>query len=233
MLSQVALVFASCLAVSGCTNNSTLESQSNFINTQSSNYIQQTTANKTIREPNIAQNKPESLVLAEQPSLNLKEIGERKNGAISYSSPPLSISNYMVLRQTGQTNRFGNPLYELELFVNGQLINTHKTVSGRYNTQKRDRHLAGTEAPLPNGRYSVAKHYISGTHSEVGDRFLAISPQFSTGRSALGIHYDPSFEKSMKDDGTAGCIALTNRTELDQVLEYIQKYQPEFLKVQI
>ncbi|MGL4882973.1 MAG: hypothetical protein ACRC8K_18240 [Waterburya sp.] len=94
MLSQVALVFASCLAVSGCTNNSTLESQSNFINTQSSNYIQQTAANKAIREPNIAQNKPESLVLAEQPSLNLKEIGERKNGAISYSSPPLSISNY-------------------------------------------------------------------------------------------------------------------------------------------
>jgi hypothetical protein len=37
----------------------------------------------------------------------------------------------------------------------------------------------------------------------------------------------------MKDDGTSGCIALTNRNDLDEVLNYIQTYQPKFLNVQI
>lgn len=221
MLSQVALVFASCIAISGCTNSSISESQLESINTQTSNNIQQTIANKRIKEPNsfIAQS-------------NLKEVSDRKN-SLSYNSQPLISGNYMLLKPTGQVNHYGNPLYELELFANGQLINTHKTVSGRFNTQNRDRNVAGTEAPLPNGRYSVAKRYIAGNHPEVGGRFLSISPQFHTGRSALGIHYDPSFEKSKKDDGTAGCIALTNRSELDEVLTYIQAYQPEFLDVQI
>lgn len=221
MFSQIALVFASCIAVSGCTNSSISESKLESINTQASNNIQQTTAKKTVKNPNsfIAQS-------------NLKEVSDHKN-SLSYSSPPLSFDNYMTLKPTGQNNSFGNPLYDLELFANGQLITTYKTVSGRFNTQNRDRNVAGTEAPLPNGRYGVAKHYIPGSHPEVGGRFLSISPQFYTGRSALGIHYDPSYEKSMKDDGTSGCIALTNRNDLDEVLNYIQTYQPKFLNVQI
>lgn len=232
MLSQVVLVFASCIAVSGCTNNSTSEFQPDFINTQSNNNIQQPIANKKIEDRNNYQAQAESLIVA-QTSLDLKQNSARKNAAISYTSQPLSSGNYMTLNKTGQINSFGNPLYKLDLFVNGQLKNSHQTVSGRYNTQNRDRNLAGTEAPLPNGRYSVARNIVSGSHPEVGDRFLSILPQFSTGRSALGIHYDPSFEKSIKNDGTAGCIALTNRSELDQVLKYIQTYQPKFLQVQI
>ena len=221
MLSQIALVFASCIAISSCTNNSTSESQLEYTNTRSSNNIQQTIANKTIKELNS--------LLAQS---DLKEATDRKN-SLSYNSQPLISDNYMFLQPTGQFNHYGNPLYELQLYANGQLIDTYKTVSGRYNTQNRDRNIAGTEAPLPNGRYSVAKHHIAGSHPEVGGRFLAISPQFSTGRSALGIHYDPSFEKSKKDDGTAGCIALTNRNELDRVLNYIRTYQPKYLDVQL
>jgi hypothetical protein len=220
MLSQVALVFASCIAVSGCTNSSISESKLESINTQTSNNIQQTIANKTIKEQNI--------FLAQS---NSKKDSERKN-SLSYNYQSLNAENYMTLEPTGQTNSFGNPLYDLKLFANGKSI-TYKTVSGRFNTQNRNRNLAGTEAPLPNGRYSVAKHYIAGTHPEVGGRFLSILPQFSTGRSALGIHYDPSYEKSMKDDGTSGCIALTNRSDLDKVLNYIHTYQPKFLNVQL
>lgn len=219
MLSQVALVFASCIAVSGCTNSSISESKLESINTQTSNNIQQTIAKKTIKQ---------NIFLAQS---NSKKDSERQN-SLSYNSQPLSSDNYMTLEPTGQINSFGNPLYDLKLFTNGKST-TYKTVSGRFNTQNRNRNLAGTEAPLPNGRYSVAKHYIAGTHPEVGGRFLSILPQFSTGRSALGIHYDPSYEKSMKDDGTSGCIALTNRSDLDKVLNYIQTYQPKFLNVQL
>jgi hypothetical protein len=233
MLSQIGLVFASCIAVSGCTNNSKLEVQPKFINTQSSNYTQQTIANKKIKDLNDFQAQPKSLIIAGKSSLNSTQVSQGENTAILYNSQPLDTGNYMRLKPTGQNNSFGNPLYELELFVNGESIARYKTVSGRYNTQDRNRNLAGTEAPLPNGKYSVARNYVAGTHSEVGGQFLAISPQFSTGRTALGIHYDPSFEKSLKNDGTSGCIGLINRTELDLVLNYIQTHQPKFLTVEI
>jgi hypothetical protein len=97
----------------------------------------------------------------------------------------------------------------------------------------RNRHQAGTEAPLPDGKYQVAKTSVAGTIPEAGDRFLAIQPLFRTGRSALGIHYDPSFEKNNGEDGTSGCIGLTNRGDLDFVLNYVRTYRPQYLEVKI
>lgn len=107
MLSQIGLVFASCIAVSGCTNSSISESKLESINTQTSNNIQQTIANKTIKEQNI--------FLAQS---NSKKDSERKN-SLSYNSQRLNSDNYMTLELTGQTNSFGNPLYDLKLFANG------------------------------------------------------------------------------------------------------------------
>ena len=141
--------------------------------------------------------------------------------------------NYMTLTPTGQANLLGNPLYELDLFANGQLIGRYMTVSGRAYTQNRDRNRSGTEAPLPDGRYKVATAATRGSIPEAGDRFLPIQPLFSTGRSSLGIHYDPSFNKNNGEDGTSGCVALTNREDLSQVLEYVHTYRPEFLDVTI
>ena len=119
-------------------------------------------------------------------------------------------SSYMTLTPTGLTNKLGNPLYQLSLYGNGQLIEAYMTVTGRAYTQNYNRHQAGTEAPLPEGKYRVAREPVPGTIPEVGDRFLPIQPLFRTGRSALGIHYDPSFEKRNGEDGTSGCVALTN-----------------------
>lgn len=141
--------------------------------------------------------------------------------------------SYMTLMPTGRANALGNPLYQLKLYANGQLFGTYTTVSGRAFTQNRNRNRSGTEAPLPDGMYQVAKASIPGTVVEAGDRFLPIQPLFQTGRSALGIHYDPSFEKKNGEDGTSGCIALTNRQELSQVLNYVRTYQPKYLEVQI
>jgi hypothetical protein len=141
--------------------------------------------------------------------------------------------NYMKLLPTSEANSLGNPLYELQLFANGQQISSYMIVSGRANTQNKDRNRGGTEAPLPDGRYRVAKSTTPGTIVEAGDRFLAIQPLFRTGRSALGIHYDPSFNKNNGEDGTSGCIGLQNRDQLSQVLEYVRTYQPQFLDVAI
>lgn len=139
----------------------------------------------------------------------------------------------MKLIRTGKTNALGNPLYQLRLYANGQEIGTYDTVSGRAHTQNKNRHKAGTEAPLPDGKYKVATTPIPGTIAEAGDRFLPIQPLFSTGRSALGIHYDPSFEKRNGEDGTSGCIALKNKSELNKVLNYVRTYQPKYLEVNI
>lgn len=153
-----------------------------------------------------------------------------RSNALAYTNRP---GNYLVLVSTGRNNRLGNPLYELAFFVNGKYQTSFNTVSGRHYTQHRNRDVAGTEAPLPDGNYAVAGGIVPGTHPEVGGRFLPITPLQATGRSALGIHYDPSFESSNGEDGTAGCIALTSREEFDRFLALFNTYQPHQLIVSI
>ena len=162
-------------------------------------------------------------------NINLEKIDIAQN--ISRTNSLESV-NYMTLTSMGRKNGMGNPVYLLSLYANGQKIGDYPTVTGRADTQNRNRNVSGTEAPLPRGRYSVAGSIVAGTHPEVGGRFLPIYPLFPTGRSALGIHYDPSFNKSNGQDGTAGCIALTNKQDLDRVLDFVRSHPPKYLEVQ-
>ena len=150
-----------------------------------------------------------------------------------YENSQVTQGTYMTLTPTNTRNSMGNPLYELRLYANGSLMATYQTVSGRAYSQNRNRHQSGTEAPLPDGQYQVGSGVVAGTHPEVGGRFLPIEPLFPTGRYALGIHYDPSFQKTNGEDGTQGCIALTNKSDLDQVLQYVDAYQPQYLEVRL
>lgn len=149
------------------------------------------------------------------------------------TATPISRDNYMTLIPTNTTNAVGNFIYELQLYGNGQLIAAYPTVTGQATTQNKNRHKEGTEAPLPDGKYSVASSAVPGTTPEVGELFLPIEPLFSTGRTALGIHYDPSFQKTNGEDGTQGCIALTRKQDLDKVLDYVKIYQPQYLEVRL
>ncbi len=178
---------------------------------------------------------PESSIsdVSDNIAIQVLSKGNKKSHKVSTELGYQRNSNYMTLTPTGQANSLGNPLYELRLFANGQLIGRYMTVSGRAYTQNRDRNRSGTEAPLPDGRYKVATAATRGSIPEAGDRFLPIQPLFSTWRSSLGIHYDPSFNQNNGEDGTSGCVALTNREDLSQVLEYVHTYRPEFLDVTI
>jgi hypothetical protein len=140
---------------------------------------------------------------------------------------------YLVMRPTGKVNSYGNPIYQVAIFNNGRLVSSVNAVTGRAHTQNRNRNVAGTEAPLPNGQYRVATNWVGGTDPEVGGRFLPITPLFSTGRSALGFHVDPSYNKNKKEDGTAGCIGLTTTAERDLLFKFVQEYKPRYLKVAI
>ncbi len=142
-------------------------------------------------------------------------------------------NNCLHLVPSGMTNRQKNPIYLLRVYHQGKLLYTFETVAGRYFTQNRNRHQAGTEAPLPDGNYRISGHSVPGTLAEVGGRFLPVYPQFSTGRSALGIHYDPSYNKSNGEDGTAGCIGLSSRQHFATLLSFVETYKPQLLIVDI
>ncbi|MEO1432970.1 MAG: hypothetical protein AAFV71_28675 [Cyanobacteria bacterium J06633_8] len=148
-------------------------------------------------------------------------------------SAPANNGSYMRLERTGRSNKLGNPLYRLCLYARGQVLASYDTVNGRAHTQNRNRHKSGTQAPLPDGRYRLARWYVRGTHPEVGGRFLRMNQTFRTGRTALGIHYDPSFEKRNGEDGTAGTIALTNRSDLGKVLNFHRRYRFRYIDVDI
>ncbi|MEO0844015.1 MAG: L,D-transpeptidase [Cyanobacteria bacterium J06643_5] len=170
---------------------------------------------------------PKQIEPKPKPKSEDQKIAARNTNPLNYSG------NFMTLIPTGQTNTQDNPLYRLSLYADGKLVHSFVSVSGRTFTQDRNRHQSGTEAPLPDGKYTVATAAIPGSIAEAGDHFLPIQPKFRTGRSALGFHVDPSFEKSNGEDGTAGCIGLTNKEDLDKLLSFVATYKPRFLDVTI
>ncbi|WP_414624349.1 L,D-transpeptidase [Calothrix sp. CCY 0018] len=170
------------------------------------------------------------------PITSKPSIGSKSNNqkiATGNTNPLNHLGNFMTLTATGQTNTLNNPLYKLRLYADGKLVDSFTTVSGRTFTQTKSRHQSGTEAPLPDGKYTVASSTIPGAIAEAGEHFLPIEPKLKTGRSALGFHFDPSFEKSNGEDGTAGCIGLISTEDLDKLLSFVDTYKPEFLDVQI
>jgi hypothetical protein len=153
--------------------------------------------------------------------------------------PPISAAptkeavTKLVLTPSGTVNKFGNPIYKLTVIVSGVVMAEFETVAGRAHTQSKNRHVAGTEAPPPNGRYRVNRYARTSSEHEVGGKFLDITPLFNTGRSALGFHVDPSFEKNRKEDGTAGCIATTTVADRDLLYKLISRYNIQLLEVSI
>lgn len=197
-------------------------------------------ANAEISSPEKSNQKPVNLSVESTPKSSPDVKGKQSKYTnqgfpvgIVNPAPVNQLGSFMTLTPTGQTNALNNPLYELRLYANGQLVNSFLTVSGRAQTQFRNRHQSGTEAPLPDGRYTVAKSVTPGTIAEAGDRFLPIRPQFKTGRTDLGFHIDPSFEKNNGEDGTSGCIGLISRDNLDNLLSFVRTYRPQFLDVKI
>lgn len=136
-------------------------------------------------------------------------------------------------------NRFSNPIYKLTAYRDLTSKYTFKlnAVTGRGFTQTRNRYQSNTEAPLPDGSYSVAAKVIAGTIREVGGTMVPIFPKSGFNprmrRTALGIHWDPSFDKDKKEDGTSGCIGLTNKNDYQKVRDFVLKYHPQSLEVQI
>ena len=135
-------------------------------------------------------------------------------------------------------NRFNNPIYKLTAYRDKKSSAFQlDAVTGRGFTQTRNRYQSQTEAPLPDGSYSIASRVVIGTIAEVGGTMVPIFPKAGfdrrMGRTALGIHWDPSFNKDKKEDGTSGCIGLTSKKNYHRVRDFVLKYRPRSLEVQI
>lgn len=150
-------------------------------------------------------------------------------------------NNYLFLGNGTTKNKYGNPIYLLHLCVGGQERRSFEIVTGRNSTQLKNRNQSGTHSPLPNGKYRVSNSLTPGMLAEVGkvdglgvrQPFLPISPMFSTGRSALGFHVDPSYNRNPKEDGTSGCIGLTNPADFKELWASIKQYKVRDLQVAI
>ncbi|WP_310410271.1 hypothetical protein [Chamaesiphon sp. OTE_8_metabat_110] len=150
------------------------------------------------------------------------------------SNPPFSGNYLRLVRDPGKgTNDVGNPIYTLEAYVGGQKYQTFDVVSGTARSQNADRDRGNNAAPLPDGLYAVSSQIIPGDTLEVGKTFIGIFPQFETGRNSLGIHLDRSFNQTNGYDGTAGCIGMTTPADRDAINEFVLKYRPQKLSVNI
>ncbi|WP_309741847.1 MULTISPECIES: hypothetical protein [unclassified Chamaesiphon] len=136
-------------------------------------------------------------------------------------------------------SKFQNPIYQLTAYRNKTSSSTFQldAVSGRGFTQARNRYQSQTEAPLPDGSYSISARVVAGTIAEVGGTMVPIFPKPGFDRrmrrTALGIHWDPSFNKDKKEDGTSGCIGLTTKKNYQRVRDFILTYRPRSLEVRI
>jgi hypothetical protein len=150
-------------------------------------------------------------------------------------------NNHLFLGNGVTKNRYGNPIYVLHLCIGGKEQRSFKIVTGRNFTQQKNRNQSGTHSPLPNGKYRMSTALTQGMLAEVGrvdglnvrQPFLPISPMFGTGRSALGIHVDPSYNIDPKEDGTSGCIGLTNPADFKALWASIRQYRIKDLQVAI
>lgn len=253
MLIRIILMSLSCLTVISCAANARVSLSSELteqplnltrrdekipanITSKAGNFNSLETpdlVNKNAETSSFLSGKPVSQVSGNSINPEAKQVKNLDRKIATGITNPVTVGGYMTLTPTGQTNALNNPLYELRLYLNGQLVDSFMTVSGRAYTQSRNRHQSGTEAPLPDGRYRVATRVVPGTIPEAGDRFLPIQPLFRTRRTALGFHVDPSFNKNNGEDGTSGCIGLVSKEDLDRFLSFVRTHRPQFIDVKI
>jgi len=146
-------------------------------------------------------------------------------------SPITRPGHALVLEKTKETvPQTKDPIWKLALVdQTGKELGTLKALSGRANRQTSNRNQGGNKSPLPSGVYSIDHYGIERgpfDDPELGKGFwVPITPMFSTGRSDLGFHQDPSWGKMNGESGTSGCIGLDSAESTSQLVQWIKRYQ--------
>jgi hypothetical protein len=170
----------------------------------------------------IGGNKTEASLLPNSNPSSKSQVGSESNSKPLYPT-------YVALVSTSEVNKLQNPILNLILYVNNQEIGRYKCTSARAFL----RDSRKTNNVIPDGQYTIASNTTKGTVPEVGGLFLPITPNFKTNRSALGIHFDPSFNKNNGEDGTHGCIGLITASDRDLVQKQILENKIKILIVDL
>jgi Bacterial SH3 domain len=138
----------------------------------------------------------------------------------------------VVARRTQEILGGGLRVYQARLVDStGKVINSVRAVSGRINNQTPS-HVAGSQAPIPFGIYTfTAPGIVEYKAGEFGEVWSPVIPIFKTGRSEIGVHYDPSAFKGNSNAGTAGCFATPTIAERDIMTKFIKAHKPTHLIV--
>lgn len=153
---------------------------------------------------------------------------------IKPASRPAATLQLVRTKETVKATK--DPIWNLQLVSNGNVLGTLPALTGRAYRQTANRHTAGNKSPLPPGRYAIDHYGIAAApfdDPELGKGFwVPITPLFNTARSALGFHQDPSWGKTNGESGTSGCIGLESPAATAQLVEWIKHYNIRLLTVE-
>lgn len=162
-------------------------------------------------------------------SRNWVQIGT--NRWVAYDFLTTIRSAKVVAKRTTDTIN-GLRVYQTRLIdASGRVVSTVRAVSGRANKQTPS-DVAGSQTPLPFGIYKFdAPGAVEFKGGEFGGVWSSVTPIFQTGRSEIGVHYDPSALSNNANSGTAGCFATPTPGEKDTMSNFIRTHKPSHLIV--
>lgn len=138
------------------------------------------------------------------------------------------VNEIRIAKAAGTVELTGDPIWRVQLVVNGRPVDQLPALIGRADRQSLNRHTAGNKSPLPPGQYRIDRTGIEAgpfPDPELGRGYwVPISPLFTTERSALGFHQDPSWGKRNGESGTSGCIGLQSPEATQKLVNWIKQF---------
>jgi len=165
------------------------------------------------------------------PAIGQTPISAKPDPQISWVAPK---SATMRLTLTNKFTSTGERILNLDLIVDGSVVDRVQAVSGKPGVQRfrlgKDSR-AGSREPLPQGVYRVgAVDRAGGLPYAMGDTFIPLTPLFATSRSGIGIHRDS--DRHIKGgSGTIGCLGVLDKASIDKVADFVNAYPVKTLTV--
>jgi hypothetical protein len=153
-----------------------------------------------------------------QPSGSTYQAPSGETVTETYRIPNQAVADkdFLFVHPTGRTASNGNPILAIEGYRNGRKVFAIEAVSGVGGVST-NRHQPGIRAMLPDGTYSVARNTVAGANALVGDKFLPLTYNGTTGRADIGIHWDADGDRT-----TSGCLATFSKEDRDKIYQFIQ-----------
>ncbi len=197
-------------------------------------YYQNTLNQQLLEQVDVASGYP-----APPPILPEDAVPSVKTGGDEKLRPVIQLKPTSSLIRISKTGEFvdstRDPIWRVELVVGGKTVDSVQALIGRSGKQSADRHVAGNRSPLPTGRYQIVRESIERgpfDDYELGSGYwIPVEPLFSTGRSSLGFHQDPSWGKQNGESGTSGCVGLKTAADTRKVADWIKQYNVHTVQV--